>query len=99
MSYEQDDPRLVYLPETNVMDVKGHCDVIRNRWWVVHPERGLIFWQPETRRRKGQLTGAAPQCNSDETITRRVIAKLYPWAEVKQVPLVLLPISMSDYAP
>lgn len=97
MAYEKDDWRLVFIPEDKVLDGKGHCDVMRNRWFAVCPERGLIFWQPNGRR-KGQLRGASPQCNGDHSIALRIIAPIFPWAEIKRFDVVMLPIDVSDYA-
>lgn len=90
-----DDTRLVFLPFDQVHAGKGHCDVIRDCWWVVDPERGLLFYQ---RNRSGKLRSASPQCNRNESIARSIQRRLYPWAEVRQVPLVMLPINVSDYA-
>lgn len=96
MAYDQDDPRLVYMAESNVTSSKGSCDVMKNRWFAVHPERGLVFWQPNGRR-KGQLVGSAPQCNSDKNIAERVVAPMFPWAEIKFFETVIVPIDVSDY--
>lgn len=96
MSYDQDDPRIVYMPEAEITKAYGHCDVMRNRWFAVHPERGLVFWQI-IRSRKGKLQGAAPQCNGDKSIADRIIAPSFPWAEVKFFETVIVPINVSDY--
>jgi len=97
MSIEATDPRIVYLPEDKILDGTGHCDVMRNRWFCIHPERGLMFWQAETRRRKGSLVGAAPQCNTNEAIARDIQSRLFPWAEVKFFPVVIVPIDAHDF--
>lgn len=91
-----DDGRLVYLPEDMVTSANGMCQVLRDRWFSVHPERGLLFWQDE-RRRKGQLKGASPQCNGSEVIADTLRTQMYPWAETRFYPLVLLPIHLNDY--
>ncbi|QIG70562.1 hypothetical protein PP744_gp093 [Rhizobium phage RHph_N38] len=93
---EPDDKRLVFLPETDILKASGTCDALRNRWFAVHPDKGLIFWQVETRR-QGQLRGAFPQCNSSKHITEDLITRMYPWAEVKFFDLVLVPININDY--
>ncbi|CAH1665732.1 MULTISPECIES: hypothetical protein [unclassified Chelatococcus] len=97
MSITPDDPRLVYMPEAEVLTANGIVQVLRNRWFSVHPERGLMFWQPE-KRRAGRLTGASPQCNGTESIARDLAKRMYPWAETRFFPLVLLPIEIRDYA-
>jgi hypothetical protein len=96
MPVEADDPRLVYLAEADVLAANGMVQVIRDSWFSIHPERGLMFWQTE-KRRQGQLRGASPQCNSNEDLATMLKGKLYPWAETKFFPLVLLPVNIADY--
>lgn len=96
MTIAPDDPRLVYMPEAEVLAANGMVQVLRNRWFSVHPERGLVFWQDD-KRRHGQLAGASPQCNSHQAIAATLAAQLYPWAETRLYPLVLLPINLRDY--
>ena len=84
---DPDDPRLVYMSEDEASAASGLCAVLRDRWFVVHPERGLVFFQFK---RGGGLRGASPQCNSNENIARS-IARMYPWAEVRLIPFVLVP--------
>lgn len=93
---DETDWRIVYLPENEAIAARGVTDAIRDAWWCVHPDKGLMFWQPLAKR-KGKVLGAAPQCNANESITRLIMAKTYPWADVKQVPLVLCPIDVRDY--
>jgi hypothetical protein len=45
-------------------------------WWSVHPDRGLIFYD------------GTPQANPDRRITDMLQPRYYPWAEVRQVPVV-----------
>lgn len=94
---EQNDERLVFLPENEIMDGGGLCDVMRNRWFSVCPERGLIFWQHE-KRRKGMLVGASAQCNGAEATARAIQQKMYPWAEMRFYECVIVPINIRDYA-
>lgn len=51
------------------------AEVVTNRWWITHPEKGLPVFRQHS-----------PQCNSSEAIARR-IAEMYPWAEVKFLPV------------
>jgi hypothetical protein len=63
-------------------------------WWLVHPEYGLAFY------RRGRRSGlGAPQCNTDERISRMVGLKTAPWpdAEVKRFASVWIPIDPHDY--
>lgn len=72
-------------------------------WWVVHPERGLAFYNPmgtRGRRRHGRL--GSPQCNTSEKISRMVGAKtaavVFPEIRIEQIPSVWVPIDPNDYA-
>lgn len=96
MAIEQDDWRLVFMPESDILKASGVCAVLKNRWFAVHPEKGLIFWQP-IGTRKGQLHGASPQCNLDRQVGEIVILKQYPWAELKRFDMVFQPTNPSDY--
>ena len=93
---EEDDPRIVYMPEAHVTAAKGTTQAFHGAWFSVHPERGLMFYQSQ-KSRYGNLRGAAPQCNQDKRIAESLTRKLYPWAEVKQFDLVLMPINISDF--
>ena len=54
-------------------------------WWVVHPEKGLAFF--------GKGYGS-PQCNKNESISRRLCPA---WGEVKFIEYVKVPLNVSDY--
>ena len=74
---EQDDLRLVFLKEEDIMEASGFCQIYKDRWFLVHPgTRELIFWQPDTKRR-GKLIGATPQCNTSEMVVKRVKEQLF----------------------
>jgi len=81
----------------------GHYQHYVNCWWVVHPEKGLAFFNPKNartgRRRFGRY--GSPQCNADERISRMVgaktIATLWPEVEIQQLGSVWVPIDISDY--
>ena len=88
MTFAEDDPRLVFMPLDTIQSHRGACNAVHHSWWVVHPEKGLIFY---TQTPKRGLNEAAPQCNRDRSITGRVIAPRYPWADIRQIPLVLHP--------
>ena len=90
-----DDPRYVFMPESEILNASGLTNIIRDHWWSVHPEKGLRFWQ-SVRGRQGQLIGASPQCNANREIVERVLR--HECDEIKQIPLVIVPIKISDYA-
>ena len=70
----------------------GYVQIIRDHWWVVCPYRGLtFFWS------RGVKGLGSPQCNSNEAISRR-LGTTIPGAIIKQIPLVFVPINLSDYA-
>lgn len=67
---------------------------IKNHWWSVHPERGLIFYSNQ---RRPCLENASPQCNSSEGTAKYLQEKLYPWAQLRYFETVLYPIEIKDY--
>lgn len=79
---------LSYLPESEATTPTEGADVMLDRWWSVHPEKGLIFYKTYS-----------PQCNSNEQIARNICAKLYPDALVKFIPVVFVPRRMQDHRP
>lgn len=94
----QDDLRLVFMKEEDVLNATGFCQILKDRWFVIHPgTRELIFWQPEVKRR-GKLIGASPQCNSSENTAKYIRDKMYPWAELKFFERVTCPIDPKDYS-
>ena len=77
--------------DTAVTPIEGHAFV--NRWWTVHPEKGVAFYC--TRRRgfdlePGVADEPSPQCNSDEYSCRRIQQSLYPDCETKFLPVVFV---------
>jgi hypothetical protein len=84
----EDDPRLRFVPiETATTPPANLIDHIKDAWWVVHPQKGLVFWDKHR----------APQCNRSEDITRRIAGAMYPWAEIRFIPSVFLRINPHDY--
>jgi hypothetical protein len=90
------------LPETDYVFVpvdqltsppEGHVDHLGQRWWMVHPEKGLAFYNPHRRSGHGNPYGS-PQCNSNKKISERLCQ---PWAEVRLIDHVFLPLKMQDY--
>ena len=81
-----DDKRLSYIPLEKSDTASGICMVYRNYWWSVHPERGLIMFKEHS-----------PQCNPSEGVAHRIQMRLYPWAECRLIPLVILSVYPDDY--
>lgn len=67
---------MVYVPyEEAVTPKQGRvCHV--NRWWIVHPEKGLTFYKSRK----------SPQCNDYEFAVRDW-AKRFPGHVVQQIPV------------
>lgn len=91
-----DDWRLVYMPEAEIDKADGICSVLRNRWFMVHPERGLLFYQI-SKQRRGRIRGASPQCHDSKEAAEYLRKKLWPWAELRFYERVIVPIDMRDY--
>lgn len=67
-------------------------------FWLVHPEKGLAFWNPKSKvtGKRGRRFGS-PQCNSSKDIAY-MVAKKTKWPhEVRQIPLVFVPIDIREY--
>jgi hypothetical protein len=89
----------MFLPEDQAAVPARGCFFQRyaDYWWAVHPEKGLVFYNPRTRvgRRRHSFLGK-PQCNTDGRV--RQLMTDYPFqVEVRQFPLVFAEISISDY--
>lgn len=52
--------------------------VVVDGWWAVHPERGAVVFR------------GSPQYNTDQRITQQVRVDLYPWAEIRLIPLAFM---------
>lgn len=83
---------IFYVPESRAVEpAEGHAFV--NRWWTVHPEKGLAFYT--TRRRSFELESGeqdepSPQCNSDRFTAEHIQKRLYPDCITKQIPVVFV---------
>lgn len=93
----QSDPRLVYMKRDDVLKSTGFCNILVDRWFVIHPETGdLIFWQTQ-KKRGDSLKGASPQCNSSKNVAEYIHSKMFPWAKIEFFERVTVPIELSDY--
>lgn len=89
---EPTDSRLRFVSIEKAAELKeGIVYCYLNRWWVCHPEKGIIFYRPEG------THGGSPQCNTREDVTRDMASRLYPWAEVKLLPVVIQRVDPHDY--
>lgn len=86
---EVDDKNISFVPFAKATDApKGFIRHIKDCWWAVHPERGLILWD-------GRIK--APQFNQNRDVVESLIPRLYPWAEARFMPSVFLPADPQDY--
>jgi hypothetical protein len=91
MAIEENDPKLVFVPlEEATTPPAGLIEHLKDRWWAIHPEKGLIFY-------KAYNGNPSAQCNPSETTSRALNEKLYPWAEIKFVPSVFRRVNPHDY--
>jgi hypothetical protein len=98
-----DDYRFMPLDEArNPVEPGAYMHYV-GRWWVVHPERGLAFWNPVCKRngsRRSEGLGA-PLCNNSELIQRRMaqgIAEGGGWeAETVLVESAWVPIKVAGF--
>lgn len=79
---------IFHIPfETAITPVSGQC--LANRWWAVHPEKGLAFYM-----RKALYLSfdeePSPQCNPTEWIARRLTSQMYPDHETQHIPVVFM---------
>jgi len=68
---------------------EGYCIV--NRWWTVHPEKGLAFYCSRRRSYElepGEEEEPSPQCNGDEFTARHLQQHLYPDCSTELIPVV-----------
>lgn len=80
------DPRYHFLPLAEATKPRGgFLNCIKDSYWCVHPERGLAFWG------KGH---GSPQCNTNESIAKRLCPSC---AEIQKIETVFAPLKISDY--
>lgn len=79
-------PKYHFVPLDQITSTKAHIIYnYRNMFWVVHPEKGLAFWD------KGY---GSPQCNHNEDLSKRLCPA---WGEIKFIETVLVPCNVNDY--
>ena len=76
----------LYVPvDVATQPAEGHCYV--NRWWTVHPEKGVSFYVSRLLGPDRDET-PSPQCNPSEAISRQLTARLQPDCECVFLPAV-----------
>lgn len=69
----------------------GVFQVYVNYWWSVKDE-SLMFYRP-----KGMRGFGSAQCNAKRELAERLNADLYPEAEVRQIPVVYIPVERGEF--
>lgn len=77
MSFDEKFLRFIPIDKA-VEPVSGSNFCYKKRWWVVHPQKGIVFY------------GRSPQCNVKKEITDHIAKKNYPWAEVQYLEYVFI---------
>lgn len=81
-------PRFYFVSkEKATVPPAGLIEHIKDSWWLVHPEKGLTFFDKKI---------GSPQCNKNESLTRSWAAQ-HPWAVVEFIPSVFRSINPQDY--
>lgn len=85
-----DDPNLLFVPEKEASTLKaGLVDIILDKWWLRHPEKGLVFY-------KMHKSSPVPLCNANIKVMNAFL-KNYPWAEAVKVDVVYRRVRVRDY--
>lgn len=66
-------------------------------WWMVHPDKGLVFWNPGRGGKRRHPGLGSPQCNPDEGIARRVSSATALSHELRLIESAWVPVDPSDY--
>lgn len=83
--------RFLPLEQATSNPKSGFCQIIRDSWWHVHPEKGLLFFWS-----RGTKGLGSPQCNSSKAIVRH-LGTTCGGTEIQFVPLAIIPINLGDY--
>ena len=86
-TYEAIMRQMYFLSLEEAATPSNYAQVIMDHWWIVDPEKGLMFFG----------RGYAPQCNSNQKIAES-IAKIHPTCEVKHLELVYVPRRLQDWS-
>jgi len=89
----------LYLPFEQAVSPSGgvYFQHFVNCWWTVHPERGLLFYNPPRGRRRRHHGLGRPQCNVNENIIRMVAEKSYAFpVEIRLIPSAWKPVDLDD---
>lgn len=83
---EENNDQIVYIRESDFSAPKDGYTAYVNHWWCYVEGRGLMFYRVARK-----MKYLSPQCNSDKDVATIVRDKLYPWADLRFVPVLYLP--------
>lgn len=78
-------PTYHYLPYPQGAPEQGYYEVIRNAWWAMHPQHGLLMY------------GTSPQCNHRQDVSEAINERIHPDHNVVFVSVAWVPINPRDY--
>lgn len=76
--------------EKAIVPPPGLINHLKDRWWAVHPEKGIAYFVGATGKH------FSPQCNHSEA-TMRYLKKNCSWAEIRFIASVFHIINPHDY--
>jgi hypothetical protein len=86
--------KFLYLPLDKARrPTASMVSVYRDRWWAVHPDRGLLMYRGRRLKLYGGIS-VSPQCNPHKSIAEQLCP---PFAEVMFLDLVFVPIAVYDF--
>jgi hypothetical protein len=81
---------LRFVPLEELQKPKTGYEVLVDFWWIVHPDKGAVFYQRNIQKKNL----GSPQCNRDKNVTELVHSRLYTDMEIRQIPLAYI---LRDY--
>lgn len=89
-----DNDKMLYMPLDQIHSAGGIVQHIKNSWWVVDHEKGLLFYARDKRK---SLARASPQCNSNKECAEAIAQRIWPGMEIRFFESVLVPVNLQDY--
>jgi hypothetical protein len=91
--------QLIYLPFSEINKASGICQVVRNAYWITHPDKGLVFYSRANTNKNKDIKKASPQYNMNRTISEKFNESCFNnQMEVRFIDLVVIPVNVNDYA-
>ncbi len=77
--------KITEVPIKDLTFPKNGCYDIRLDWWWIVKNESLLFYCQTS------MSFGSPQCNADRRLAESVRDRIYPEAEVRQIPAVYIP--------